>query len=87
MAASPPPGLSWTGFYVGGNLGLGLGWPNSETTVTGLGVSRFDFTHPDSLSLDGILGGAEIGYSWQASPNWVYGLEADWQGHRRQQDL
>jgi outer membrane immunogenic protein len=28
----------------------------------------------------GILGGAQIGYNWQSSPNWVFGIEADWQG-------
>ena len=31
------------------------------------------------MNLQGFIGGAQIGYNWQASPNWVYGLEADWQ--------
>jgi outer membrane immunogenic protein len=79
-AAAGTPVLSWTGFYAGGNLGYGLGQSNSDTNLTGLGVGRFAFAHSDPLNLDGVLGGAQIGYNWQVSPNWVYGLEADFQG-------
>ena len=32
-----------------------------------------------SPRLDGVLGGAQIGYNWQANA-WVFGLEADIQG-------
>lgn len=73
----PQPTWSWTGYYIGGNFGYGFG--NSNTTLTfsdptgvlGVGQSRF--------GLDGILGGGQIGYNWQAA-NWVWGLEADFQG-------
>lgn len=80
FAAGPLPVFSWAGFYAGGNLGYGLGQSNSDTSLTGLGLGRFAFTHSDPLNLDGVLGGAQIGYNWQVSPNWVTGLEADWQG-------
>ncbi len=79
-AGAPPPVLSWTGFYVGGNIGYGWGSSDSETDVSGLGLGRFAFAHSDPLSLNGVLGGAQIGYNWQTASPWVYGLEADWQG-------
>lgn len=74
----------WTGFYIGGNIGYGLGRANATETVSGRGfITGFfpvSFPHADTLSLDGVIGGGQIGYNWQASPNWVFGLEADWQG-------
>ena len=27
-----------------------------------------------------MIGGGQIGYNWQTSPNWVFGIEADLQG-------
>jgi outer membrane immunogenic protein len=77
------PIYTWTGFYVGGNVGYSWGRPNSDTILTGIGAPTtfgpFAFGHSDPLKLDGVIGGAQIGYNWQASTNWVYGLEADWQ--------
>ena len=74
----------WTGFYAGGNIGYGWGSAHAADTVNSLG---FDFTgffpvsfsHADTKSLDGVVGGGQVGYNWQASPSWVYGVEADWQ--------
>ena len=67
---------SWTGFYVGGNVGYS--WGNTDSTVSApnlaiLGITGFS----DSLSPDGIIGGGQIGYNWQANANWVLGIEAD----------
>jgi outer membrane immunogenic protein len=80
---APAPVYSWTGFYVGGNAGYSWGRPDSDTTLTGVGVVNtfgpFGFAHSDPLNLRGVIGGAQIGYNWQASQNWVYGLETDWQ--------
>ena len=36
-------------------------------------------TEPFNLSPDGFIGGGQIGYNWQAA-NWVFGIEADFQG-------
>jgi outer membrane immunogenic protein len=78
------PVYNWTGFYFGGNVGLAAGTAYTDTAyadaalinIFGLGP----FLHSNSLKLNGIIGGAQIGYNWQASPNWVLGVEADWQG-------
>jgi outer membrane immunogenic protein len=67
---------SWTGFYVGGNVGYS--WGNTDSTVSipnlaTLGITGFS----DSLNPDGIIGGGQVGYNWQANANWVLGIEAD----------
>jgi len=43
------------------------------------GFFPVSFSHADTKSLDGVVGGGQVGYNWQASPSWVYGVEADWQ--------
>jgi outer membrane immunogenic protein len=80
--AKAPPSVapySWTGFYVGGNIGYG--WGNANNNVT-LFDSNFAFTLTQSQSgkPQGIIGGGQFGYNWQFSPHGVFGLEADWQG-------
>jgi outer membrane immunogenic protein len=76
---APPPHVapfSWTGFYLGGNVGYS--WGNSDSTLsfsdatTGTVLSS---AHPN-FALDGVIGGAQIGYNYQVT-NWVLGLEAD----------
>jgi len=69
-AYTPVAAANWTGWYLGGNIGSGTG--RDRTTLTGLTPVPEQF----NLAPDGINGGAQIGYNWQAS-NWVYGLEAD----------
>jgi outer membrane immunogenic protein len=64
--------FSWTGFYIGGNAGWG--WTNgSGTFTTALGADPF------TVSSNGFLGGAQLGYNWQTGP-FVLGAEADFQG-------
>ena len=55
---------TWTGFYVGANLGYG--WANVGTS----GVSN---------DLTGVIGGGQLGYNWQTGPL-VFGIEGDFQG-------
>ena len=82
----PPPGFSWTGFYVGGNAGYGWGRANATYVAPG-GPNGFPpqdqgpISANGSGSLDpiGFVGGAQIGYNWQFAPTWVLGVEADFQ--------
>jgi outer membrane immunogenic protein len=60
------PVWSWTGFYVGGNVGYS--W--SKWSNTGLASNS-------SPSVNGALGGLQGGYNWQLDRTWVIGLEAD----------
>lgn len=67
----PPPIFTWTGIYVG--LNLGGGW-----------LDRYDngyWLAPSSASnTGGVVGGAQIGYNYQLTPLFVVGLETDFQG-------
>ena len=82
IAAPPAPVVySWTGFYVGGNVGYSWGNANSSYnepafgTVTGLPTS-FSSTE----RLNGFIGGVQAGYNWQANVNTVLGFETDIRG-------
>jgi outer membrane immunogenic protein len=70
---APVVTANWTGFYLGGNFGSGTG--RDRSTLTGLPGINEQF----NLAPDGVLGGVQAGYNWQAA-NWVYGLETDIQG-------
>jgi outer membrane immunogenic protein len=83
----PPPVLGWTGFYVGANVG----WAGAADTIvntgsyTGAGGFSTLLTVgaiPGALTMTntGFIGGGQIGYNWQVWPNWVLGIEADFQG-------
>lgn len=74
----PPPAWSWAGFYAGGNLGYSWGRDSGPMTL-GDPVTGTLFSVSNKTSLDGIIGGGQMGYNWQ-STNWVFGLETDIQG-------
>jgi outer membrane immunogenic protein len=66
------PAFSWTGIYIGGNVGYGWGRTRG-TAATSLGGL------PGQFDLDGIVGGGQIGANYQIA-NWVLGVEVDYQG-------
>jgi outer membrane immunogenic protein len=84
----PPPVSSWTGFYLGGNVGYS--WGDARTDLAGNGNvtnialgglnSSFDFADSNTARPNGVIGGGQIGYNYQISPKWVLGFEADIQG-------
>jgi outer membrane immunogenic protein len=59
---------SWTGFYIGGHVGAGWGTIETETVGGGFVFSQG--------TVNGFLGGGQVGYNWQAGPI-VLGVEAD----------
>jgi outer membrane immunogenic protein len=72
---------NWTGFYVGGNVGWSGGRFHDDAVYT-----NPNYTSPIVATLasvtnsaNGFVGGGQVGYNWQAN-NWLYGLEADFQG-------
>jgi outer membrane immunogenic protein len=78
VKAPPPPvvatAYSWTGFYIGGDIGYGWG---QSTGVLNDGIFN---TSPVPYTADpkGIIGGGYAGYNYEISP-FVVGVEADWQ--------
>jgi outer membrane immunogenic protein len=95
LKAPPPPPepvFSWAGWYVGGNLGWKhiessmTSAPNDAPTIDFLfvaplacfkaGPCRLNY---GSSSGNGVVGGGQVGYNWQAQ-NWLVGIETDIQG-------
>lgn len=79
------PIYSWTGFYVGGNVGGG--WQDANSTYTGVqnlfATGLFDDAIRDGALPSrttqrgsGVVAGAQLGYNWQSGMV-VYGVEAD----------
>jgi outer membrane immunogenic protein len=64
-----PPAFSWTGAYVGANLGLG--WRKQSTTINGVTIM--------SGTMAGVIGGGQLGANWQMG-SIVLGAEMDIQG-------
>ena len=72
---------NWTGFYIGANAGHGWGHADSSVVYFGNALTLpTGFAMSDLAKPNGFIGGAQIGYNWQVSRDWVFGLEADWQG-------
>ena len=58
------PAFSWTGLYLGANLGYGWARVNSTNTIVGNGVLGAG-TSTDTGNLNGINGGGQIGFNYQ----------------------
>jgi outer membrane immunogenic protein len=73
-----PAAPNWSGFYLGGNIGYLVQHDPSSLT---------DFTQPaapvsnpalSTASATSFTGGLQAGYNWQFAPQWVVGVEGDW---------
>jgi outer membrane immunogenic protein len=77
----PPPAFSWTGFYLGGNVGAGIGTTETSVNVgpalTALSGMPITATAPlVSETFNGFVGGLQAGYNWQVGVI-VLGVEGD----------
>jgi outer membrane immunogenic protein len=90
MAVKAPPqpaACVWCGWYAGFNAGwVGFSGSTINNTGTdtgpgGLGSALAVGFIPSSVGVgpEGFLGGVQVGFNWQ-NGNWVYGLEADFDG-------
>ena len=70
LKAPPAPAWSWTGFYVGGYIGVGVNGSHG-IDPTGTAVGEVDYLGT------GLTGGLTAGYNWQFDPHWVAGVEGD----------
>ena len=61
------PSFSWTGFYIGPNIGAG--WENFNITDTLSGLSF------GSNTRSAFVGGGQVGFNYQVSPIFVLGVE------------
>jgi outer membrane immunogenic protein len=83
--APPAPVYTWTGWYVGGNVGFSWGSTSNDyafaqtSTVTAGFPPFWTFNGSEREHPDGVIGGVQAGYNWQ-SGIYLYGIEADIQG-------
>ncbi|MEP9349873.1 outer membrane protein [Xanthobacter sp. KR7-225] len=73
-AVVPVQMFSWTGFYIGGNVGYA--WGNSSFDYTPFLGPTYSY---DLGNADGFTGGLQAGFNYQFANNVVLGLEADLQ--------
>jgi len=75
----------WTGTYIGGNVGYSWGdWKSTNptgNTLAGVGFGNFGpgLTSVAKPNVDGWVAGLQAGHNWHIQPNWVVGLEGDFQ--------
>jgi outer membrane immunogenic protein len=79
LKAPPPPILSWTGCYIGGNVGGK--WARATDTWAAspagfAGPAFISATGSNTMDGSGIIGGGTLGCNYQTS-NVVFGLEGD----------
>src|SRR5215471_6562236 len=67
-----PPPFTWTGFYIGANLGGAWGQRNLTDTLLGLSLSNVN-------DKGAFIGGGQLGFNYQFG-NFVLGVEADFDG-------
>jgi outer membrane immunogenic protein len=70
---APAPILSWTGCYLGGNVGGG--WSHTDTNRVSqdtIGPAPAIYGIEDD---HGFIGGGQVGCDYQVSPNWVIGVK------------
>jgi outer membrane immunogenic protein len=68
------PVYDWTGFYLGISGGYSRGNASNAYTITGFAPVA------GSTEMNGGVFGGQAGFNWQATRNFVVGLEADLQG-------
>ncbi|QFR32775.1 outer membrane protein [Ancylobacter sp. TS-1] len=74
-AAAYAPAFSWTGLYLGGQIGYG--WADAESSLSVPGNPDYATS---SGSPNGFFGGGFVGYNYQFASNLVVGIEADING-------
>lgn len=77
LAVKAPPALmpafSWTGCYIGGDVGGA--WDRQDVSVTSVNVGQAPVGN--TLNGSSIIGGVYAGCNWQFAPQWVLGAEGD----------
>lgn len=75
----PPPVFNWTGFYVGGGLGLRSTETDWNTTSLEAFGNPVALSGANSEPLNGTAFrySGYLGYNWQFAPQWLIGIEGD----------
>lgn len=71
VSAAPP--ISWTGCYVGGNIGAG--WDHFNAGEVGFAGAPTPFIDYGGNGGSALIGGGQIGCDYQFASNWVIGIQ------------
>jgi outer membrane immunogenic protein len=74
----PPPVFTWTGPYVGGQIGYAWGTGNFNTTLFDPITGTF-FNASAGGTPSGVIGGAHVGFQYEIN-QWVLGIEGSVDG-------
>ena len=85
QASEPTPepvhrsAFNWTGFYIGGHAGAGMGRMDGVTDSSEIGApgDNEDSAFPELFDLDHAIAGIHVGYN-RSFGRYVFGVEADW---------
>jgi outer membrane immunogenic protein len=80
------PSWSWTGYYVGVNIGYSWGRSDTDASYYNSATGVLLFASSNSFDMNGLIGGGQIGANWQ-NGNIVFGVEADIQGSAQKGSL
>ncbi len=78
--ATQPSGAADVPYYKGPNQANVFSWNGAYVGIaTGYAVGDINFSGPAAFSVEprGFTIGGVLGYNWQLSRNWVFGVEAD----------
>jgi outer membrane immunogenic protein len=74
----PSPVFTWTGFYVGANIGYGGDRYRYPFSIAAGGATLV--AGEASLTSSGVLGGGQAGYNYAFGNHFIAGIEADFDG-------
>jgi outer membrane immunogenic protein len=78
LKAPPPPvAYVWTGCYIGGNVGGGFGDKTFQDVPPGALIDSTGAGRSINDSVAGVIGGGQVGCDYQVSPNWVIGVQGN----------
>jgi outer membrane immunogenic protein len=88
VKAPPPPvpAFTWTGFYIG--LNVGGKWAAVDDTLSAAALTGVSSVAFGSSTNSSWIAGGQVGYNWQSPGSlWVVGLEGDIDAQRLHRDL
>lgn len=74
----PPPPFTWTGLYIGGQIGYA--WGHDPVSWSGISENDAFATGTFTQNPSGVIGGAHVGYNLQYNEWLVFGLEGSVDG-------
>jgi outer membrane immunogenic protein len=82
----PVPVFSWSGCYIGGHVGGGYAWTESNNLVNTTAFGDFVPGQGFANHSSGVVGGGHLGCNYQLSRTMVIGIEGSYDGANIQRD-